>query len=84
VLEVASRLSTERTEETRSISHTIRVSFPVKRLIEIRIEQLLNLLPILNSFDIMFASTVITVAGAGEIAVLDSSRHPYWYVKRII
>jgi len=24
------------------------------------------------------------VAGAGEIAVLDSSRHPYWYVKRII
>jgi hypothetical protein len=32
----------------------------------------------------MFASTVITVAGAGEIAVLDSSRHPYWYVKRII
>jgi len=38
VLEVASRLSTERTEETRSISHTIWIGFPVKRLIEMRIE----------------------------------------------
>jgi len=77
----------QRTVETGNITDAIRVSFIMNFAVEVSIKDFFNKNAVFFYFNIMFAFAVITVAGAGEIAIFNassSSRHPLTYVKIII
>ena len=84
MLIVAFRFAAKRTEETGDIANTIRVSFIMNFAVIMLIKDFLNLDAVFGVFDIMLTLAIFTIAGAGEIAVLIASSHPFQYVIIII
>jgi hypothetical protein len=84
MLVVAFGFPTKRTEETGDVANTIRISFIVNFAVIKLIKDLLNLDTVFGILNIMLTITIITIAGAGEVAVLIASCHPFQYVKIII
>jgi hypothetical protein len=56
------------------------VSFPI----ELFVIHLLKKCSVILVFDIMLKATFVTIASAGEIAVLNSCGHPFQYVIIIV
>jgi hypothetical protein len=71
-------------DEEWDVANTIRISFIVNFAVIKLIKDLLNLDTVFGILNIMLTITIITIAGAGEVAVLIASCHPFQYVKIII
>jgi len=84
MLVVAFGFAAKRTEETGRIANSIRVCFVVNFTVIMLIKDFLNLGAVFGVFDIMLTVAIFAIAGAGEVAVLSTSSHPFQYVKIII
>ena len=84
MLVVAFGFAAKRTEETGRIANSIWVSFIMNFAVIKLIKDFLNLDAVFGVLDIMLTITILTIAGAGEVAVLIASCHPFQYVKIII
>jgi hypothetical protein len=71
MLEVALLAAAKRTEETRGVSHTIRVSLIMLLSIKRILIKILEKSPIFCIVDVMLTLTIITIASAGEITIFN-------------